>query len=60
MRIFELNTKEFPTSSNTYDSLGESYQKIGQKKQAIQAYKKAVELDPHNLNAQRMLKSLEQ
>ena|SRR3989441_135057 len=60
VRIFDLNTKEFPTSSNTYDSLGEAYQKIGQKKQAIQAYKKAVELDPHNLNAQRMLKSLEQ
>ena len=58
VRIFELNTMEFPTSSNTYDSLGEAYSKIGQKERAIQAYTKAVELDPNNLNSRRMLRKL--
>ena len=36
VRIFESNTREFPESSNTYDSLGEAYKKIGQKERAIQ------------------------
>lgn len=58
VRIFELNTKEFPTSSNTFDSLGEAYKRTGQKQQAIAAYTKAIELDPHNINARRMLKEL--
>ncbi len=59
VRIFESNTREFPESSNTYDSLGEAYKKIGQKERAIQSYRKALELDPSNINARNMLKSLE-
>lgn len=55
VRIFELNAREFSSSSNVYDSLGEAYSNVGQKDRAIQAYTKAVELDPKNLNAQRML-----
>ena len=58
LRIFELNTREFPASSNAYDSLGEAYAKAGQKDRAIQAYSKALELDPNNLNSQKMLRSL--
>ena len=58
LRIFELNTREFPASSNAYDSLGEAYAKIGEKDRAIQAYTKALELDPNNLNSQKMLRSL--
>lgn len=58
LRIFELNTREFPASSNAYDSLGEAYAKAGQKDRAIQAYTKALELDPNNLNSQKMLRSL--
>jgi tetratricopeptide (TPR) repeat protein len=58
LRIFELNTREFPASSNAYDSLGEAYAKVGQKDRAIQAYTKALELDPNNLNCQKMLRSL--
>src|SRR5437867_4493517 len=49
VRIFELNTQQFPASSNTYDSLGDACRQIGQRERAIQAYKKAVELDPSNI-----------
>jgi CubicO group peptidase (beta-lactamase class C family) len=58
VRIFELNTTEFPTSSNAYDSLGDAFRQIQEKQRAIWAYTKAVELDPLNLNARRMLQSL--
>jgi CubicO group peptidase (beta-lactamase class C family) len=59
VRVFQLNTTEFPRSSNAYESLGEAYQKAGQKEPAIRAYGKALELDPKNMDARRMLKSLE-
>jgi CubicO group peptidase (beta-lactamase class C family) len=58
LRIFELNTREFPASSNAYDSLGEAYSTLGRKDRAIQAYSKALELDPNNLNSRKMLRSL--
>jgi len=58
VRIFELNAREFAASSNAYDSLGEAYSNVGQRDRALQAYTKAVELDPKNLNAQRMLRGL--
>jgi CubicO group peptidase (beta-lactamase class C family) len=59
IRIFELNTNAFPASSNAYDSLGEAYQRAGKRPQAVQAYRKALELDPNNLNSQRMLQALQ-
>jgi CubicO group peptidase (beta-lactamase class C family) len=59
LQIFELNTREFPASSNAYDSLGEAYAKAGHKDRAIRAYTKALELDPNNLNSQRMLRTLQ-
>jgi tetratricopeptide (TPR) repeat protein len=39
--VFRKNTKDYPKSWNTYDSLGEAYAKKGDKKQAIQLYTKA-------------------
>jgi putative intracellular protease/amidase len=59
VRIFELNTKLFPQSSNTFDSLAEGYIKIGNKKDAIANLKKALELDPANDNAKRVLVKIE-
>lgn len=59
VELFELNTRQFPASSNAYDSLGEAYSRAGEKSRAIEAYTKAIELDPENLNSRKMLRRLE-
>ncbi|HJQ38143.1 MAG TPA: tetratricopeptide repeat protein [Thermoanaerobaculia bacterium] len=56
--IFALNAKEFPKSSNVWDSLAEAYVHAGQKEKAIEHYKKSLELNPHNKNAADMLQKL--
>lgn len=58
IEIFKLNTQLYPTSSNTFDSLGEAFLKKGDKEAARASYQKAVELDPSNLNAAKILKKL--
>jgi hypothetical protein len=40
--IFRKNTKDYPKSWNTYDSLGEAYAKKGDKKLAAASYSKAL------------------
>ena len=40
--VFRKNTKDYPHSWNTYDSLGEAYAKKGDKKQAIKQYSQAL------------------
>lgn len=57
-RVFQLNVDAFPTSSNTYDSLGESFMKLGKKDLAIKNYRKSVELNPNNQNGIDFLKKL--
>lgn len=59
IEIFKLNVEMFPESSNTYDSLGETYLKDGQNDLALKNYKKAVELDPKNENAIKIINRLE-
>jgi CubicO group peptidase (beta-lactamase class C family) len=59
IEIFKLNVEAYPTSFNTYDSLGEAYMASGNKDLAIQNYKKSVELNPENTNAVAILKRLE-
>jgi tetratricopeptide (TPR) repeat protein len=39
--VFKKNTKDYPRSWNTYDSLGEALAKKGDKKKAVEAYTKA-------------------
>ncbi|WP_109301972.1 serine hydrolase [Aquimarina sp. AU474] len=41
IKILEFNSKEHPTSFNTYDSLGEIYELSGAIKKSIENYKKA-------------------
>ena len=60
IEVLKLNVREFPNSSNVYDSLGEAYMKAGQTAQAIANYKKSLDLNPQNTNATGMLKTLEQ
>ena len=58
IKIFKLNTKEFPDSDNAYDSLGEAYMINGEKELAIKNYSKSLELNPKNSNAIKMLSKL--
>jgi tetratricopeptide (TPR) repeat protein len=58
IEIFKLNVEAYPSAPNPYDSLGEAYLAHGDKELAITNYKKAVELDPKNTNAARVLASL--
>lgn len=55
IEIFKINVETFPGSANCYDSLGEAYLKNGDKKLAAVNYKKAVEMDPRNENAKRII-----
>lgn len=59
LEVFKLNVEMFPLSANVYDTLGEAYLADGQKDLALANYKKAVELDPANANALRIIKQLE-
>jgi CubicO group peptidase (beta-lactamase class C family) len=43
--VFSLNAKEFPKSSNVYDSLGEAYEVNKDLKNALLSYTKAMELN---------------
>src|SRR5262249_36754111 len=58
IRIFQLNVQAFPQSSNVYDSLAEAYMNAGDKPRAIVNYEKALERNPKNGNAARMLQKL--
>lgn len=57
--VFKINVDRFPKSSNVYDSLGEAFLKDGQKDLAVVNYKKALELDPGNSNAEKIIEKLE-
>jgi 3-oxoadipate enol-lactonase len=59
IKIFTLNTIAYPNSGNVYDSLGEAYLKDGQKDLAKTNYQKSLELDPRNLNAEKVLKEMD-
>ncbi len=59
IRCFELNTKNYPTSFNAFDSLGDGYAAKGDKEKAIVAYKKSIEINPNVEETQKKLKALE-
>jgi CubicO group peptidase (beta-lactamase class C family) len=54
--LFERNAREFPRSSNAFDSLGDGYVALGNRDAAIVSYLKSYELDHHN---ERALKEVE-
>ena len=49
--FFTLNVENYPTSPNSYDSLGEAYEANGDAQKAIECYKKSLELNPDNEHA---------
>lgn len=57
--VFLKNVEVFPDSGNAHDSLGEGYLARGDKANALASYKRAVELDPKNENAKRIIAELE-
>lgn len=59
--ILTINTKKFPKSANTWDSLGEAYALKGDKKNAIINFKKSLTLNPPantKANSEKYLKQL--
>ncbi|HLG39069.1 MAG TPA: DUF2911 domain-containing protein [Chitinophagaceae bacterium] len=61
IEIFILNTKRFPKSPNTWDSLGEGYVTKGDKKNAILNFKKSLSMNPPaniKANSEKFLKEL--
>lgn len=56
--IFELATREFPTISNTFDSLGDGYLAAGNKEKAVRSFTKALQLNPKNSRTKDKLKIL--
>ena len=60
IRLFAQNAKEYPESSNVYDSLGDGYAAAGQKAAAIENYEKALKLDPQNTESAAKLKKLKE
>jgi len=58
LRIFKLNVERFPESSYAWVSLADAYSKSGNKEAAIKSCEKAIELDPGNRYAKRMLENL--
>jgi predicted alpha/beta superfamily hydrolase len=59
LAFFTLNTTNYPSSSNAFDSLGEVYMLMNDHEKAIQYYKKSLALDSTNENAKEMIRKLE-
>ena len=59
IRIFALNTEEYPSSANVWDSLGEAHMKHGNLDEARRHYARSLELDPSNTHAADMLEQLD-
>lgn len=59
IKCFELNTKNYPTSYNAFDSLGDGYSAKGDKVKAIAAYKKSISINPNVEETRKKLKALE-
>jgi CubicO group peptidase (beta-lactamase class C family)/pimeloyl-ACP methyl ester carboxylesterase len=58
LKIFEINVKQFPNSSNVYDSYADALMRVGNFPLAIKNYKKSVALDSTNNNAKAMISSM--
>ena len=57
--VFQKNIEVFPDSGNAHDSLAEAHLARGDKANALACYRKAVELDPKNENARKIIAELE-
>jgi len=60
IKVFKLNTEEFPESANTFDSLGEGFYVNKQFELSKENYQKSLDLDPSNMNAREMILKMEE
>lgn len=61
IEVFIMNTKRFPRSANTFDSLGEAYFNKGDKKSATANFKKSLSMNPPanvKANSEKFLKQM--
>lgn len=58
LEFFTMNVKNYPTSPNSHDSLGEAYETLRDTQKAIESYKKSLELNPGNEHAKKKIKEL--
>jgi tetratricopeptide (TPR) repeat protein len=61
IEVLTLNTKRFPKSPNTWDSLGEIYFNKGDQKNAIANFKKSLSMNPPaavRANSEKFLKQM--
>jgi tetratricopeptide (TPR) repeat protein len=61
IEVFILNTRRFPRSANTFDSLGEAYFNKGDKKNATASFKKSLSMNPPaavKVNSEKFLKQM--
>jgi CubicO group peptidase (beta-lactamase class C family) len=57
--IFRQNAREYPASSNAFDSLAEAYERAGDRSEAVTSYRRALQLDSTNVHAATMLRRLQ-
>ncbi len=55
LELLEFNTRIFPKSWNSWNSLGRAHFNLGHKEEAIRAYQKSLELNPDNEAAKKMI-----
>ncbi len=55
LELFEFNTRIFPKSWNTWDSLSEAHLGLGNTEEAIRAYHRALELNPSRVRRRGLL-----
>jgi CubicO group peptidase (beta-lactamase class C family) len=60
IEIFKVNTEQYPSSGDVWDSLAEAYYKDGDKETAIKDYEKSIALDPNNENGKKMLQKIKE
>lgn len=58
LEIMKLDIKEYPESSNAFDTMGEVYLRLGNYDKAINSYEKSLALNPKNTNAKDYLKNI--
>lgn len=58
VKMFEINVKEFPNSSNVYDSYAEALMKAGNYPLAIENYNKSIAMDSTNNRAKAMVSGM--